>query len=101
MAYMLSAQLSGMELNVFNGKVNGSALIYAPGTFSANPNGFATVNAVMTEANSELGLHGLTLAGSPYRAYQEALKNALDRANNNVNFVQPGPSSCPTPTFAP
>jgi hypothetical protein len=29
MAYMLSAQLSGMELNVFNGKVSGSSLIYA------------------------------------------------------------------------
>jgi hypothetical protein len=98
MAYMLSAQLAAMELNVFNGKVNGGALIYAPGTISANPLGFASVNAVMAEANAELGLHGLTLAGSPYRAYQEALKNALDRANNNYSFVQPGP--CPF-TFAP
>jgi hypothetical protein len=93
MAYMLSAQLAAMELNVFNGKVNGGALIYAPGTTSANALGFATVNAVMAEANAELGLHGLTLAGSPYRAYQEALKNALDKANNNMTFVQPTP--CP------
>jgi len=98
MAYMLSAQLAAMELNVFNGFVNGNALIYAPGTVSANPLGFATVSAVMAEANTELGLHGLTLAGSPYRAYQEALKNALDRANNNKTFVQPTP--CPF-TFAP
>jgi hypothetical protein len=45
----------------------------------------------MAEANTELGLHGLTLAGSPYRAYQEALKNALDAGNNNHNFVQPVP----------
>jgi len=93
MAYMLSAQLAAMELNVFNGFVKRSALIYAPGTTSANPLGFATVNAVMAEANAELGLHGLTLAGSPYRAYQEALKNALDNANNNKTFVQPTP--CP------
>jgi len=93
MAYMLSAQLAAMELNVFNGKVNGNALIYAPGTVSANALGFATVNAVMAEANTELGLHGLTLAGSEYRAYQEALKNALDAANNNKTFVQPTP--CP------
>jgi len=93
MAYMLSAQLAAMELNVFNGKVDGDALIYAPGTDSANDLGFATVNDVMAEANAELGLHGLTLADSPYRAYQEALKNALDRANNNENFVQPTP--CP------
>jgi hypothetical protein len=98
MAYMLSAQLAAMELNVLNGNVNGNALIYAPGTASANPLGFATVNAVMAEANAELGLHGLTLAGSPYRAYQEALKKALDLANNNCTFVQPAP--CPF-TFSP
>jgi hypothetical protein len=93
MAYMLSAQLAAMELNVFNGKVDGGALIYAPGTFAANTLGFATVNNVTAEANTELGLHGLTLADSPYRAYQEALKNALDLANNNRTFVQPVP--CP------
>ncbi len=91
MAYMLSAQLSAMELNVRYGKVNGGALIYAPGTNSANALGFATVNAVMAEANTELGLHGLTLSDSPYRAYQEALKNALDNANNNKTFVQSTP----------
>ena len=93
MAYMLSAQLAAMKLNVLNGFVNGSALVYAPGTTSANPLGFATVNALMTEANAELGLHGSTLSSSPYRAYQEALKDALDNANNNKTFVQPGP--CP------
>jgi hypothetical protein len=91
MAYMLSAQLAAMELNVYNGFVDGNALIYAPGTTSANALGFATVNAVMAEANTELGLHGLTKDGSPYRAYQEALKNALDNANNNKTFVQPTP----------
>jgi hypothetical protein len=89
MAYMLSAQLAAMELNVTNSSgVNGNALIYAPGAHSANTFGFATVNAVMTEANTELGLHGLTLSGSAYRSYQEALKNALDRANNNLTFIQ-------------
>lgn len=93
MANMLSAQLAAMELNVLNGKVNGGALIYAPGTTSANALGFATVNAVMAEANAELGLHGSVLAASPYRAYQEALKNALDNANNNKTFVQPTPCS--------
>jgi len=93
MAYMLSAQLAAMELNVLNGNVNGSSLIYAPGTTSANGAGFATVNAVMAEANTELGLHPLTLSGSPSRGYQEALKNALDKANNNLTFVQDKP--CP------
>jgi hypothetical protein len=98
MAYMLSAQLAAMELNVLNGKVNGTALIYAPGATSANSLGFATVNAVMAEANTELGLHGNTVAAGATRTYQEALKNALDRANNNLNFVQG--SACPF-SFAP
>jgi hypothetical protein len=82
-----------MALNVNNGKVDGNALIYAPGTTSANALGFATVNAVIAEANAELGLHGLTTDGSPFRDYQEALKDALDNANNNETFVQATP--CP------
>lgn len=99
MAYMLSAQLAAMKLNVLNGAVNGGGLVYAPGSISANVNGFATVDALMAEADVELQDHALTLAGSPYRAYQEALKSALDNANNNRSFVQPGPASCPTPTL--
>jgi len=93
MAYMLSAQLAAMELNVANGKVDGGSLIYAPGTESANALGFATVNAVMAEANAELGLHGTALSGDAWRDYQETLKDALDNANNNLNFVQEEP--CP------
>jgi hypothetical protein len=99
MAYMLSAQLAAMELNVRQGFVNGSALVYAPELLpfapitGLNALGFISVNNLTSAANTELGLHGLTLSGSPYRAYQEALKNALDAANNNKIFVQAGP--CP------
>lgn len=93
MSYMLSAQLSAMALNVYNGFVSGGALIYAPGTTSANALGFATVNAIIAEANAELGVHGTAYAGDAWRSYQEALKNALDNANNNNTFVQPTP--CP------
>ena len=99
MAYMLSAQLAAMELNVFNGFVNGNALIYAPGTTSANALGFATINAVMAEANADLLVNSITVAAGAARTHQEALKNALDRGNNNLNFVQSGPGSCPTPVF--
>jgi hypothetical protein len=88
MAYMLSAQLAAMELNVFNGFVSGGSLIYAPGTTSANTLGFASVNAVMAEANASLLANPYTVAAGATRTYQEALKNALDRANNNLNFVQ-------------
>ncbi len=97
MAYMLSAQMAATQLNVYNGNVDGGSMIYAPGTNSANGAGFATVNDVMAEANTELGLHGLVLYGSPYRSYQEALKNALDKANNNKNFVQSGPCAFASP----
>jgi hypothetical protein len=99
MAYMLSAQLAAMELNVRYGLVGSGALIYAPGATSANSGGFATVGAVMAEADAELLAQGLTKSGSPYRAHQEALKTALDRANNNLNFVESGPASCPAPQF--
>jgi len=98
MSYMLSAQLAATSLDVAHGFVKGSALIYAPGTASANPLGFASVNAVVAEANTELGVHGLVLSGNSFRSYQERLKNALDNANNNRSFVQPAP--CPF-SFAP
>jgi hypothetical protein len=80
-----------MELNVLNGKVNGSAIVYAPGTGGSD---FKTVCQLMTLANTELGLHGSVLSGSSFRAYQEALKNALDRANNDQNFVQGSAGQC-------
>ena len=108
MANMLSAQLAGMELNVrengcatttqYGGGVNGSSLIYAPGTLSANAAGFATVQAVMDEANALLGSVDcktklLIQDGSTLRARAEALKTALDNANNNRNIVQQTPCS--------
>lgn len=98
MAYMLSAQLAAMALNVNNGLVSGSSLLYAPGAQGANGAGFISVSALIAEANTELGLHGLVLSDSPFRSYQEALKNALDRGNNNLNFVQSGPEACPFDT---
>ncbi|HEY5944545.1 MAG TPA: SdrD B-like domain-containing protein, partial [Kofleriaceae bacterium] len=93
MAYMLSAQLSAMALNVQKGYVDPDALVYAPGTTTANALGYTTIDALLVEANTELGLHPLTLYGSAYRSYQEALKNALNNANTNTAFVQPGACS--------
>jgi hypothetical protein len=91
MAYMLSVQMSAMHLNVANNLVSGTALVYAPGAVNANALGFIQINALLNEANTELGLHGLVAADSPFRSYQEALKNALDNANNNLSFVQATP----------
>ena len=101
MAYMLSAQLATMELNVRHGIVGDSALIYAPGTTSANAGGFATVHDVMAEGNALLGSVGgnVTVGASALRTHEEAVKTALDRGNNNLNFVQPDAAHCPAPVF--
>ncbi|HEU0210205.1 MAG TPA: hypothetical protein VFQ78_14655, partial [Candidatus Udaeobacter sp.] len=83
-------------LNVLHGFVNGTALIYAPGLSAcgmsgASPAGFISINDLMSAANQSLAGHPLTQDGSPDRSCQEALKNALDDANNNKNFVQSSP----------
>jgi len=101
MAYMLSAQLSVMELNVRHGFVNGSALVYASSLSAFGPVtglnsvGFISVNDLMTAAAAETQAHAVTDSSSPYRAFQEALNDSLDDANNNKTFVQslPGPFS--------
>jgi hypothetical protein len=93
MAYMLSAQLAAMELNVLNGKVAGTALVYAPGVTGANGAGFITVDALIAEANAALAADGLTKSGDPNRNYQQTLMNALNQANqdNSTSYVQAGP----------
>jgi hypothetical protein len=97
MAYMLSAQLTATTLDVRHGVLADSQLIYAPALTTygiSNGAGFTTIGAVRDAANAELGLHGLTLSGNAYRAYQEALKNVLDGLNNNtVAFASSTP--CP------
>ena len=114
MAYMLSAQLAAMELNVLhpnnkynnNKGVSGTALVYEQcltnyaatlsgvGTHSYH-NGFISVNDLMLAADAALGADGYTPAGDSNRAYQECLKNALDDGNNNKNFIQSSANHCP------
>jgi hypothetical protein len=106
MAYMLSAQLAAMELNVRHHHVNSNALVYGGDCVKSyqqsgqlpGSNGFITIGALMAAAETELCAHGYTPSGSPYRAYQECVKTTLDKANNNINFVESSP--CPF-TFAP
>lgn len=88
MAYMLSAQLAGMELNVFNGKVDADSVVYAPGCGFVNDN--ATIQELMDAAEAELCAHPhttVTGADSAFRQIQAALEQALDNANNNLNFI--------------
>ncbi len=95
MAYMLSVQLTAMELNVFNGKVSGAAMVYAPGVPGANAFGFISINDLMAAAVAELTAHPVTSSSGNDRSHQETIKTALDNANNNYIFVQPTLASCP------
>jgi hypothetical protein len=105
-AYMLSAQLAAMKLNVYFGYVSASSLIYAPGTNSANPAGFATVGDVMAEAIDSLSKNPYVVVGKllnnnvSLKTYQTTVKDALDNANNNLGFVQSDPSKCGVPAYA-
>lgn len=104
MAYMLSAQMSAMILNVNyggpDGKVPAGANLYA-GTPPAgctvpglSAKGFISVGALIDAANATLGANGLTKAASTVRSCQEFIKDALDDGNNNLNFVQTNPALC-------
>ena len=106
MAYMLSAQLAAMGFNVFyhsvkfNVGVDPNSFVYAPAllnptfppTAGLTALGFIKVSDVMTAANNTLISPGnYTVAASITRSYEEALKTALDKANNNLTFVQSEP----------
>lgn len=86
MAYMLSAQMAAMALNVQSGSVSGSAQVWTG-------SGFMSVADLLGAANAALAANAFTPSSDPNRADQEFLKNALDQANNNLNFVQP--QACP------
>lgn len=84
MTYMLSAQTIAMTLNVRKGFVGENACVLAPGVPGADTDYVITIKALLAAAID-------ALRGSD-RQLQEAIKNALDNANNNRNFVVP--SAC-------
>lgn len=84
MAYMLSAQLAAVQLSVAHG-TNGNATVvatnllpFAPIT-GLSPLGTISINNLIAAANASLGANPNTPAGNSARAYQEALKNALEK----------------------
>ena len=89
MAYMLSAQLAAMELNVANGLVNGDDLVFSVDF------GIISINDLMQDAIDALNANDFTPDGvEPDRTIQTEIKDALDDANNNINYVQPTAESC-------
>jgi hypothetical protein len=103
MANMLSVQLAAMKLNVLKGGVSASALAQAGVRPQACINkglatrvssiGFYTIGNLLLDADQALQLFPNTVAASDERSCEEYLKNALDKGNNNLNFVQPA-SAC-------
>jgi hypothetical protein len=78
MAYMLSAQLTAMHCNVMAGFVHPNCVINDPSL------GQMTVAALMQQSVASLLAHPYTPPCNQARLQQTRLKNALDRANNNL-----------------
>jgi hypothetical protein len=100
-ASQLSAQLAAMWLNVKcnpDGVADG-ALVYAPDLTVygiANSGGFASINDIIAAAAASLASNPITVVASAERTKQLLLMTALDRGNNNLNWVGDA-SSCVTP----
>lgn len=75
---MLSTHLACFQLNVLHGFYEATDIIPTPGLGS----GTMTAQQLINAANAALILDGYTPSGDPNRAYQDALKTALDAANN-------------------
>lgn len=90
MAYMLSAQLVALKLDVKYGYVDGNAYDLCSSS---------TVNTLISTACDQLAMDGKTTAGNPTRPAQEMLKNCIDAINNNGSVVPvaPCPYTFPTP----
>jgi hypothetical protein len=78
MAYMLSAQLAALKLNVYFNKTDGGAFDLCSGM---------TVNGLISTACDQLAMDGNTVAGNPTRIAQEMLKNCIDAINNGGPVV--------------
>jgi hypothetical protein len=78
MAYMLSAQLAALKLDVAYAGVDGNAFDLCSSM---------TLNGLITTACDQLAMDGNTVAGNPTRVGQEMLKNCIDAINNNGPVV--------------
>jgi hypothetical protein len=87
MAYQLSGHLAAMKLNIAVGYVDSGDMIYAPGC-NDDEGDYVTIGSIVDLADAALCENGLTVESGDDRDYQECLKNALDAANNNQNWVE-------------
>jgi uncharacterized protein (DUF2141 family) len=90
MAYMLSAQLAALKLDVKFGFVDGTA-------FDLCSN--MTVNGLIASACDSLGSDGYTLSGNVDRIAQEMMKTCADKINNGGPVIPVTPCSATFSTF--
>lgn len=101
-AYQLSAQLAVAQLDVDNHFIDPTESVFTGAIPEAahlgalvNSNGYVNIQALINNANSFLGnpANDNTVASSPARTYEEALKLVLQATNNNfkVTVLPPGP----------
>jgi hypothetical protein len=94
MAYKLSVHYACMKLNVWAGFVDLGALVYAPDyTGEEGLDALVPISELLSAAESSLALDKLTPPDDPNRDVQEVIKDALDAANNNDNFLCLTPDS--------
>jgi prealbumin domain-containing protein len=82
MAYMLSAQLAALELDVAYEGVLGTSFDICSGV---------TISQLMTNAKNNLCSYGYTPSGNVNRPGQEAMKNCIDAINNGGPVVPAAP----------
>jgi hypothetical protein len=98
MAYMLSAQMVAMKLNMETGLVDYFDGMYAPGYGNLGYNhDFLVVGFLLQKAGWALESDGYTPASHPNRMFQEGMKDVLDKGNNNMIFVQKTPCAIAEP----
>jgi hypothetical protein len=91
MAYMLSAQLTAMKLNVAHGFVDGNAFYLPAGK---------TINQIIADAEALLASSGgnYVVTAGALRTNEERVKNYLDQVNNGAAVIPVQPCSF---SFAP
>ena len=93
MAFKLSTMLACMELNVnvpVNGKtVDPNRMVYTGDCATELGVSQISIADLMAQANADLCTpgHNITIASGDVRKHQKCLKDVLDRANNNLNWV--------------
>jgi hypothetical protein len=97
-AYLLSVQLTVLDLNVLAEYVQPTDLVYAGGLLpyagasgltGLTAGGFIDVQDLLNAANAELALDPNAASGNPTQAaYEAALVQVLQSVNGNSDFVQ-------------